>query len=87
MNRIAALRVNWTKFIDRFSNDIDHPAERALADWNGDGSARVFGGHPSNHAFGRLQRDGSDAAFAQMLLHFGHDVDLLLDIESVTRNF
>jgi hypothetical protein len=81
VNRIPSVRVDWTQFVDRLADYIDHAAEHGLADGNGNWSSRINSRHTTNHSFGRLERNRADPAFAEMLLHFDDDVDIYRYIE------
>ena len=63
------------ELIDRLSDYVHDPSERAAADGNGDGPALIDGLHAAHHAVGGLHGDAAHAAFAEVLLHFENDVD------------
>ena len=70
------------KLIDGLAEHVHHAAERGAADGNGDALAQIFRVHAANDAFDGFHGDRAHAAFAQMLLHFGDDVDRLGNVEA-----
>src|SRR5262249_51239647 len=75
-----------THFIDGFADDIDDPSERGFSNRHRNGATRVFCWHTSNHSFGRLQCNGSYAAFTKMLLYFDDHIDRHRHIETHAGN-
>ncbi len=77
MNRPALLGLDGPiGEVDRLAEHIHHPPECRCADGYRNGNPRVLDSHAALHAVGRLHRDGTHAVLSEMLLHFGHDVDL-----------
>ena len=56
----------------------------SLPTGNADGLAEALGFHAAHQAFGGLQRDGANAAFADVLRHFANDVDRVRNGESTS---
>ncbi len=63
-----------TALVDRGAGHVHDAAERAGADRDRDWRAGVSGFHPADEAVGRVHRDASHGVFAEMLLHFEHEV-------------
>ncbi len=76
MNREMFFGGDRAHVIDRLAQHIEHAAERLLAHGNGDGLAEIVGFHAANQTVGRLHGDGAHTAFADVLRHFGGDIDL-----------
>ncbi len=78
VNRPAFLRHHGTiREVDRLAQHVQHAAEGFGTDRHQNRRARVDHTHAALQAVGRLHRNGAHAAFAQVLLDFGDDVDLL----------
>ena len=76
MDRPALLRLDRPiRKIDRLAEHVHHAAERSGADRHLDRVAEVGRLHAALHAVGRLHRDGAHAVLAEVLLHFGDDVE------------
>jgi hypothetical protein len=86
VNRIPSVRIDWTQFVDRLADYIDHAPERGLAYGNGNRSSRINCRHTPNHSFGWLQRDRADPAFAEMLLHFDDNIDIYRHVEPLASD-
>ena len=82
MNGIALLGFYRAQVVHWLAEHVQHAAERRAAHRHGDRSARVDRLHAAHHAFGGLHGHGAHAAFAQVLLHLGDDVDGLGDVEA-----
>ena len=75
MNGPLLSRIHRTHVVHRLADDVQHAAQRLVADRNFDAVAQADGLHAAHHAVGGLQRDGAHAAFADVLRHFHHHVD------------
>ena len=62
--------------VDRFTEQVEHPAEGLLADRHAHRTARVNHGHPAHQAVGRPERDAAHPVPAELLLHFAREPDL-----------
>ena len=82
MNWIMRGAIDGTELIDGLAENVHHAAQRGAADGNGDALAHIFRGHAANHAFDGFHRDSAHAAFAEMLLDFGGDVQRLGNVEA-----
>ena len=85
MNRVAFLRLDRTFLVDGLTENVQDAAKRARAYRDGDRLAQIFGLHAAHESLGRLHRDRSDAAFAEVLLHFADDVDWIGNVETLAR--
>ena len=74
MNRHQRLALDWPALVDRISGDVHDAPERARPDRHRDWRAGVGGFHPAHQPVGRVHRDASHGVFAEMLLHFEHEV-------------
>src|SRR6266850_297476 len=83
VNGITLLVWNVAEVVDRFADHVHDAAQRAFAYGNGDWSSRIGGLHPAHHAVGGQHRDRAHAAFAQVLLHFGDNIDWLGHVKTV----
>jgi hypothetical protein len=54
---------------NRFTDDVDDPAQRGLPHGDGDGRARVSHGLATHQAFGAVHGYGAAGALAQVLCH------------------
>jgi len=66
-----------TGLVDRVAQHVHDAAQRADADRHRDGAAGVVGQQVALQAVGRAQRDATDHAVAQLLLHFQRDRGVL----------
>ena len=82
MNRIVRGTVDGAKLVDGLAENVHHPAQSGAADRNGDALAHIFRGHAAHHAFDGFHGHRAHAAFAEMLLHFGGDVQRLGNVEA-----
>ena len=62
--------------VDRLADQVEHAAERRLADGHRDRRAGVDALLAADHAVGAAQGDAAHAAAAQVLLHLAGQVDL-----------
>src|SRR6266852_160140 len=83
VNGIVGVAGERTELVDRLAENVHHAAERGAADGDGDAVAGIHGFHTADQAFGGLHGDRAHAAFAEMLLDFGGDVDGLGHVEAV----
>ena len=74
--------VDRPELVDGLAEDVHHAAQRRAAHRNGDWLARVVSFHAAHHAFGWLHGDGAHAAFAEVLLHFGGNVQRFGNVEA-----
>ena len=74
VNGITLLGLDRPEVVHGLAYDVEHAAQCAFADRNGDRAARVNGPHPAHHAVGGQHGDGTDAAFAEVLLHFANHI-------------
>src|SRR5262245_3053437 len=68
--------IDGRPFIDRFANDIEHPAQRFGTDRDADASAGIHHVHTAYKTFRRVHGDAADRVFSQMLGDFHHQVPL-----------
>ena len=77
--------------VDGLAEHVEDAAERRLADRHRDRRAGVDDVHAAHDAVGRRHRDGAHLVAADVLLHLGHDADLLaarrcrVDLERVVE--
>ena len=76
MNRPVFLGIHRAAAIDRVAGDVEHAAERRLADGHLHRAARIDAVLAAHQAVGAAQGDAPHAAAAQVLLHFAGEVDL-----------
>ncbi len=86
VNRQAVLRGNRAELIYRLAQHVHHAAQGAAAHGHADRRAFVKSLHPAHHALGGLHRHAAHAPFAQVLLHFGDDIERLRQIEPIARD-
>ncbi len=90
MDRPVLRGLDGTALVDRLAQQIEHAAQRRVADGDRDGTARIHAVHPADHPVRAAQRDAADAPAAQVLLDFagqvqadafliGHDPDGIVD--------
>jgi len=75
MNWVRRRKLNRALLVDWIANDVHDTAQCPAADRNRNRSASVYGLHASHKAVGRLHGHRTHAAFTQVLLNLGHDVD------------
>jgi hypothetical protein len=75
MDGPAFLGLDRSTLVDGLAEDVHDASERLAADGDGDGQAEIDGLHAADHAVGGLHRDAAHLALADVLRHFGHDVD------------
>ena len=68
--------------VHRLADDVEHAAQRFRAHRHFHRTAQADGLHAAHQAFGGLQRDGADAALADVLLRFADDVDGIGHVEA-----
>ena len=76
MDRPAFVGVDRAAAVDRLADQVEHAAERRLADGHGHGAAGVDALLAADQAVGAAQGDAAHAAAAQVLLHLAGEVDL-----------
>ena len=76
VDRPALLGVDRAAAVDRLAEQVEHAAERRLADGHGHRAAGVDALLAADQAVGAAQGDAADAAAAEVLLHFAGEVDL-----------
>src|SRR6266576_732400 len=86
MNRVTFGMFDVAEFVDRLAYDIKHAAQGSLSDRHRNWPARINCFHPTNHAVSWQHRNGSNSSFAQVLLHFGDQVDGSGYIKSLGHN-
>jgi len=67
---VVGLGVDWSSFIDWFSNYVEDSSEGFWADWDFDGVSSIGDALSSDESFGGVQSDGSDLGVTQVLCHF-----------------
>ena len=75
MDRPALATPRRLALVDGSPEDVEDPAERRLADGDGDRRARVLDVGAAGNAVGGVHRHGADAVVPEMLLHLGDQVD------------
>src|SRR5262249_4334359 len=83
MDWITLFVRNISEVVDRLADYVHHTTERPFAHRYCDRTASVGSVHAAHHAIGWQHRHGADAAFAQVLLHFGNNVDGIGNFETV----
>ena len=76
MNRPVFLGIDRAAAVHRVARDVEHAAERRLADGHLHRIARVDAILAADQAVGAAQGDAPHAAAAQVLLHFAGEIDL-----------
>ena len=76
VDRPVFVGVDRAAAVDRLADDVEHAAERRLADGHRDRPAGVDAVLAADQAVGAAQRDAPHAAAAQVLLHLAGEVDL-----------
>jgi hypothetical protein len=83
VNRVSRFGAYRAELIDGVAYNVHHTTERCGAYRDRDRAAEVFYLHPANHAIRWKHRNGTHAAFAKVLLHFCHNIDLVLYVETL----
>ena len=81
VDRQPDVRLDLALAVDRLADDVQHPAQRPLADRHGDRTARVLDLGAPHQPVGRVHRDGSHHIVAAMLLDFQDEAALLATID------
>ena len=76
VNRPALFGVDRAAAVDRLAEQVEHAAERLLADRHRHRAAGVDALQAADQAVGAAEGDAADAAAAEVLLHFAGEVDL-----------
>ncbi len=76
VDRPVFFGVDRAAAVDRLAEQVEHAAERRLADRHRHRAAGVDALHAADQAVGAAQGDAADAAAAEVLLHFAGEVDL-----------
>ena len=76
VDRPVLVGVDRAAAVDRLADQVEHAAQRGLADRHGHRRAGIDALLAADHAVGAAQGDAADAAAAQVLLHFAGQVDL-----------
>ena len=76
VNRPALFESDGPAAVDRIAQQVEHAAQRSLADGDRNGRAGVGHVHAADHAVGRAERDAAHAAAPQMLLHLAGEPEL-----------
>jgi hypothetical protein len=77
MNGIIIFADQRTELVNRLPQHIHYATKSRATHGNGDGLAGIERLHPAHHAVGRFHGDSAHTAFAEMLLHFGGDIQRL----------
>ena len=75
VDRPALLDFDVPQLVHGLADDVDHAAQRGLADGHRDRLAGILRAHPAHHAVGRLHGDRAHAVLAEVLLDFANDID------------
>ena len=86
VNRGSLICIDRTHVVDRLAEHVQHAPQRLLADGDSNRLAQIVCLHAAHQPVGRLQRDGAHAAFANVLRHFGRDIDLIRHIVAFARD-
>ena len=86
MNWVRRCKLNRALLVDRIADDVHDTAQRPAANGNRNRSAGVYGLHAADKAVGRLHGNRANAALAQVLLNFRHDVDGCRDFKPFAGN-
>ncbi len=70
-------RRDGTHLVHRLAQHVQHAAQRLLAHRHGNRCAQAQRIHAAHQAVGRIQRNRTHAAFAQVLRDFANNVDRL----------
>src|SRR6266567_1961355 len=70
MDRVTLRVVHRAAVINRVASDVKKPAKHGLAYWYTDRTTSVGYAHSALQPFRRRHCDGTNPAFAKMLLHF-----------------
>ena len=76
MDRPVVVGRDRAAVVDRLADQVEHAAERGLADRHGDRLAGVDALLAADQTVGAAQGDAADATAAEVLLHFAGQVDL-----------
>ena len=76
VDRPVFVGIDRAAAVDRVARDVEHAAERGLADGHLHRLARVEAILAADEAVGAAEGDAADAAAAQVLLHFAGEIDL-----------
>ncbi len=76
VDRPALVGVDRAAAVDRLAEQIEHAAQRGLADGHRDRRAGVDALLAADQAVGAAQGDAADAAAAEVLLHLAGQVEL-----------
>ncbi len=90
MNGNVVIRFDRSAFVDRVTENVEDAAEGRGSDRDGDRLSGVEDFHPSHHAFGASQGDGTNATATEVLLNLTGQVDrhafvLGLDFDGVVN--
>ncbi len=76
VDRPVGVGMHRAAAVDRIAEQIEHAAERRLADRHRDGRAGIDALLAADHAVGAAQGDAADAAAAEMLLHLAGQIEI-----------
>ena len=76
MDRPVSVGVDRAAAVDRLAQQVEHPAQRLLADGHRDRRAGIDALHAADQAVGGAEGDAAHAVAAQVLLHFAGQVEL-----------
>ena len=83
VDRVMQLGIHRAHFVHRLADDVEHPPQRFRPHRHHHRLAQADSRHAAHQALGGLQRDGADAALADVLLHLADDIDGAGDRESL----
>ena len=86
VNRHPRFRINGAKLVHRVTNHVHHAAQRRFAYRHGNRAAGVNRFHTAHHAVSGQHRNCAGAAFAQVLLHFGDNINRLRHVVTFRRD-
>src|SRR5215471_1998247 len=83
VNRIALLMRDIAEVVDGFADNIHDAAERTFAHRHGNRTTGIDGVHAADHTISRQHRHRAHAAFPEVLLYFGDDIDGIGHLKAV----
>ena len=83
MNGVPLFRSNWAEVVHRLADHVHHTPQGAVANWNRNRATLIDGFHAAHHAFGCFHGNRANAALAQMLLDFKHNIDWPRHLEAI----
>lgn len=84
MDWVESLGIDWTSFINWFTNNVHDSSQSFFTDWDGNWSLLIFNFLTSNETFGGVHSNSSNSRVTQVLRDFENESNVVsFDFEGI----